>query len=117
MKYCPIFLLYNCPLFWEEVKKKEGNVAYMLEYSHQNNDSIYESVFLDLSEFICYRINENRDEFRIIDSLELGDRNFEEKNTLGYLQNANIQKQPLIRDPIAVNSISNLFGQNRWHPS
>ena len=92
----------------------EGNLAYFYEYSR---NAIYDSVFLNLKEGYCYRINELEDNFQLVKSLHLRDREFSENIILEKLNDLKILKSELAIDYIdRGNQINKLFSQSSWHP-
>ncbi len=96
----------------------KGNVAYMLEHYRGNYDELYESVFLNLRELYCYRIDEIRDNFKIVDGLELKDREYDEEEVIKKLEELGLAKQPLIKDNIPKRSLlDNVLNTNKWYPA
>lgn len=89
---------------------KQGNVAYFYEYAR---NKIYESVFLNLKDNYCYRINEVEDNFAFVDSLHLKDREYDEEVVTKKMQDAGFKMHLLIVDKVTKR---NLFGINKWHP-
>lgn len=86
---------------------KEGDMAYMYEY---NRNEVYESVFLNLSQQVCYRINELEDNFNLVNSLNIRNMSYDETSIIKKLQNLGYQSQPLIVDDLPKSSL------NKWHP-
>lgn len=94
---------------------KQGNMAYFYEYARNN---VYESVFLNLKERYCYRIDELQNNFVIINGLQLKDREYDEDDVVRELQNAGINQYPLIKDELPASSfLDRLFSKNKWYPS
>jgi len=94
---------------------KQGNVAYLYEY--QRNE-VYESVFINLKEKYCYRIDEMKNNFEIVHNFNLRDREFDEDEIISKLGGIGLQRQPLIKDEIPVaNFLGRLLNRNKWYPS
>lgn len=94
----------------------QGNIAYFLEHYSWNFEKIYESVFLNLKEEYCYRINEVKNNFKIVDSLHLKDREFNEHDVLEKLKSMGLQQEGLIKDEMPIGNFFNLFSRNKWYP-
>ncbi len=98
---------------WSE----QGNLAYFLEYTQQNYKKLYDSVFLNLKEQFCYRIDELQNDFEIVDSLHLKNLDFDEMLILKRLENLGLkQQEPIINRVFGNNLYDRLFFHNQWFP-
>lgn len=94
---------------------KQGNMAYFYEYARSN---VYESVFLNLKERYCYRIDELKNNFAIVDGFKLKDREFNEGDVIRELQNTGMNQHPLIMDELKKgNFLNRLLCRDKWYPS
>lgn len=91
----------------------EGNMCYILEYYPSNEVIRYESVFINLKDSYCFRIDELINNHQIIDSLKLKDKNYNEESLIKTLIQFGVRKEALLCDPIKRFQI---FGKNRWYP-
>jgi hypothetical protein len=96
---------------------KQGNLAYFLEYYSWNFDKVYESVFLNLKERFCFRIDEMKNNFEIADALNLHDRKFNEDEIINKLESLGLQHQELIKEKLqGINLLGNLLNRDKWYP-
>lgn len=96
----------------------QGNMCHFLEYKvREYSKPQYESVFLNLRENYCYRIDEMQNDFAIVDSLRLQDRQYDENTIIKKLKDSGLHRQPLIRDKLPQTGLfEKLFGINKWYP-
>jgi hypothetical protein len=104
---------------WQKIElvkwSKQGNLAYFYEYQR---NKVYESVFLNLKEKYCYRIDEMKNNFDIVHSLNLKDREFDEDEIISKLAGLDLPRHVLIKDKIMeTNFLDNFLNRNRWYPS
>lgn len=93
---------------------KQGNMAYFYEYSRNR---FYESVFLNLRENYCYRIDEMQNDFAFVNSLYLQDTQYDENTIIKKLADKRLHQQPLIKDKLPRPGLfEKLFGINKWYP-
>jgi hypothetical protein len=97
---------------------KDGNMAYFLEYCETNNGNTYESVFLNLSERYCYRIDEVSNNFKIVNELNLQDREFKDAEVLKRLSDLGLFKQQLTAEGLPKRSLlDTILNRHSWYPS
>ena len=94
----------------------QGNFAYFLEHYRWNYEKLYESVFLNLKEQYCYRINELNNNFEIINTLNLKNRNYDEIEINKKLEILGFKPEEPIKDKIQNNFFAHLFNLNKWQP-
>lgn len=95
----------------------QGNVVYILEFLNKDETQIFDSVFINLKEQYCYRINEIENKFSLIDSLNLADRTFDENIVLQKLGKNNFRKEELIKDdPHPTSFFGEVLRSDRWYP-
>lgn len=80
---------------------KEGNLACYLEHYRWNYKVLYESVFLNLADGYCYRIDEIVNEFKIVEELQIHYTEFDENKILAELQSLQLNKEEMIKDRIS----------------
>jgi hypothetical protein len=91
---------------------KQENFVYFLEHKSGNYKKFYESVFLNLKDQNCYRIDELKDNFKIVDSLNLNDRQFDENEILKTLQNLKLNTEVLFKDKVK----HSFLNKTKWYP-
>lgn len=90
----------------------QGNICYFLEYKvRKYSKPQYESVFLNLQENYCYRIDEMQNDFAFVNSLRLQDRQYDEDTIIKRLADKGLHQQPLIKD----NTPDWSFWKAVWH--
>jgi hypothetical protein len=103
---------------WQKIElvkwSKQGNLVYFYEYKR---NEIYESVFVNLRDKYCFRIDEMKNNFEIVKKLSLRDREFNEHEVIAKLQGLELQPQPLIEDEVQASYFDKLLNLNKWHPS
>jgi hypothetical protein len=90
----------------------EGNMAFMFEYYSWNHVKIFESVFINLKEKYCYRVNELENDSEIISQIRPIDQNYSEKQVILTMDSLGYAKEPLIVEEI---SSFRIFGK-KWYP-
>ena len=92
----------------------QGNLAYFLEFYHWNYEKLFGSVFLNLNEGYCFRINEIENNFEIVNHINLKDRFFDENEVVKRLEDLGIQREDVIKDKVNDNFLASLL--NKWYP-
>jgi hypothetical protein len=103
---------------WQKIElvkwSSKGNMVYFYEYCR---NIIYESVFMNLREKYCYRINEMNNNFEIVNALDLKDREFNEEVVIGRLEDLGLPRRELIKDQLSKrNIVDKLLDRNKWRP-
>lgn len=93
----------------------QGNLAYFLEFYNRNYQTLFESVFLNLNEEYCFRINELQNNFEIVDHINLKDRLFDENEVIKKLENLGLQREEVIKDKVNKNFLASLL--TKWYPN
>jgi len=96
----------------------QGNMSYFLEYKiGRNYEPIYNSIFLHLYEGYYYSIDESKNNFDIINSLKLKDREFDQEVITKKLQDLGLKRHPVLKDKFFKRDfIDKLFNKNKWYP-
>jgi hypothetical protein len=90
---------------------KQGNTAYMLEYYRWNDTLVYESVILYLAKKYCYRINENDNDFKIVNELKIVNYPFDEHIVENKLKALGVKDESLYLDLVKQG-----FFSKKWFP-
>ncbi|MDI9364465.1 MAG: hypothetical protein QM541_05910 [Flavobacterium sp.] len=96
----------------------QGNVCYFIEYEiFDKRQPLYTSIFLNLKEENCYRINEMSNNFVIINGLKLRDKEFDEHSIIKNLDKFGIEKHQIKKDKAPRQSILNKWlKRDMWYP-
>ncbi len=95
---------------------KGGNMVYFLEHLSWNQNKVFNSVFINLKDKFCYRINELDNDFEIVTQLEIKNEFYDENEIEGKLNAYGFIKEKLIKDSIGNGLFGGMFWRNKWYP-
>ena len=102
---------------WHQIEfvkwSRQGNMAYFYEFKI---NSIYDSVFLNLKDEISFRIDERKNDFAIVESLNLRNWYYDENEVLQKLESLKIFKRSLYTDPVNKSLLDRIVNRNNWYP-
>lgn len=103
---------------WQKIQmvkwSRQGNMAYFYEYKR---NEVYDSIFLHLDDNYCFRIDELKNNFEIVKSLNLIDTTFDTDSILEKFQSLGLQKHSIYKDELNSKSLfDKILGKSKWHP-